>query len=78
MEARGLAGIPQTMLGFYADVVREVLGVPDELKLLFGISFGAADPAGPSSRYRMGRVPIEESVVLHDTPGVFDRRRTAG
>lgn len=34
LAARGLAGIPQTVLGVYADTVREFLGVPAELKLL--------------------------------------------
>ncbi len=72
LEARGLAGIPQTMLGIYADVVRESLGVKPDMKLLFGISFGLADPEGPASEYRMGRAPLAESVVLHDTPGVLD------
>ncbi|MFD9319117.1 nitroreductase family protein [Streptomyces sp. NPDC060053] len=28
LAARGLAGIPQTVLGVYADTVREFLGVP--------------------------------------------------
>lgn len=72
LEARGLAGIPQTMLGSYADVVRESLGIKPEMKLLFGISFGRADPEGPASEYRMGRAPLDESVVVHDTPGVLD------
>ncbi|MFI5881655.1 nitroreductase family protein [Streptomyces sp. NPDC051554] len=34
LAARGLAGIPQTVLGVYAGTVREFLGVPAELKLL--------------------------------------------
>ncbi|MER7997459.1 nitroreductase [Streptomyces sp. NPDC095613] len=72
LTARGLDGIPQTMLGFYADTVREFLGVPEELKLLFGISFGTADQAAPANGFRMGRVPLEQSVVLHETPGVLD------
>ena len=72
LEAHGLAGVPQTMLGYYADVVREVLQVDAELGLLFGISFGLVDPAGPSDAYRMGRVPLGESVVVHDTVGVLD------
>lgn len=72
LEARGLAGIPQTMLGSYADTVRESLDVKPDMKLLFGVSFGLADPEGPASEYRMGRVPLAESVVLHDTPGVLD------
>lgn len=75
LEARGLAGIPQTMLGFYADTVRESLGVKEDMKLLFGISFGSADPKGPSSEYRMDRVPLAESVVAHDTPGILEQTR---
>ncbi|WP_234310789.1 MULTISPECIES: nitroreductase family protein [unclassified Streptomyces] len=74
LVARGLDGIPQTMLGFYADVVREFLDVPEELKLLFGISFGRADEAAPVNTFRMGRVSLERSVVLHGTPGVLDER----
>ncbi|WP_030953075.1 nitroreductase [Streptomyces sp. NRRL S-481] len=74
LAARELDGIPQTMLGFYADVVREFLDVPEELKLLFGISFGRADEAAPVNTFRMGRVPLERSVVLHGTPGVLDER----
>ncbi|MCG5434084.1 nitroreductase [Mycobacterium sp. MYCO198283] len=68
LTARGFHGIPQTILGMYADAVREVLGVPSELKLLFGISFGTADPSAPVNDLRMHRLPIEDSVVLHDTP----------
>lgn len=73
LAARGLAtAIPQTVLGVYADTVREFLGVPADLKLLFGISFGMADPAAPVNRLRTERVPLQWSVVLHDTPGVLD------
>jgi nitroreductase len=72
LTARGLGGIPQTMLGFYADTVREFLDVPADLKLLFGISFGAADEAAPANGFRMERAALEQSVVLHDTPGLLD------
>ncbi|GAA0979048.1 nitroreductase [Nocardiopsis tropica] len=72
LASRGLGGIPQTILGFYADTVREFLGVPEDLKLLFGISFGTADRTAPVNEFRRGRVPLHQSVVLHDTPGVLD------
>ncbi|MCV7431570.1 nitroreductase [Mycolicibacterium bacteremicum] len=68
LTARGFHGIPQTVLGMYADVVRDVLGVPEDLKLLFGISFGTADPEAKVNDLRMHRLPVEQSVVLHDTP----------
>lgn len=74
LTARGLGGIPQTMLGFYADTVREFLGVPKDLKLLFGISFGIADQTAPVNNFRVGRAALEQCVVLHDTPGVLDQQ----
>ncbi|SCF98747.1 MULTISPECIES: hypothetical protein [unclassified Streptomyces] len=61
--------------GLYSDTIREFLGVPGDLKLLFGISFGIsfgiANEAAVVNSVRMGRVPLEQSVVLHDTPGVL-------
>lgn len=65
LAARGLGGIPQTALGFFAGTIREFLGIPDELKLLFGISFGYPDDDAPGNRIRMDRVPIESSVTFH-------------
>ncbi|WP_027873650.1 nitroreductase [Spongiibacter marinus] len=43
LAAEGLASCPQTALSFNADLVREVLGIDAENKLLFGISFGEED-----------------------------------
>ena len=65
LVAHGLAGIPQTYLGFFADTVRECLGVPSDRKLLFGISFGFADESDPIAPYRIGRLPGEEFATFH-------------
>ena len=65
LTARGFHGIPQTILGMYADVVRSALDISDDYKLLFGISFGTADPDAPVNRIRMHRLPVEQSVVMH-------------
>ncbi|WP_328811698.1 nitroreductase [Rhodococcus sp. NBC_00294] len=66
LEARGYNGIPQTMVGMYADDVRAVLEVPDDMKLLFGISFGTADPTEPVNDLRMHRLPVASTAVVHD------------
>ncbi|HBP4966862.1 TPA: nitroreductase [Pseudomonas aeruginosa] len=66
LAARGYAGVPQTILGSFAETVRHALGVSDDLKLLFGISFGMPDSAHASFGYREGRVPLEDSVVWHE------------
>jgi len=65
LVAHGLAGIPQTFLGFFADTVRACLGVPPDRKLLFGISFGHADEAHPIAGYRIDRLGIEDFTTFH-------------
>lgn len=65
LAARGLGGIPQTSLGFFAGSIRHVLGIPEEMKMLFGISFGYPDDDAPGNRMRMDRVPVSESVTFH-------------
>lgn len=65
LAAHGLGGIPQTALGFFAGTIREFLGIPDELKLLFGISFGYPDEDAPGNRVRMDRVPLDTSATFH-------------
>lgn len=67
LVANGLDGIPQTQLGSYAEQARELLGLPDDLKLLFGISFGYADVEAPAARYKIGRIPVNDSVFHHST-----------
>ena len=67
LTARGYHGVPQGMHGLFADTVRAHLGLPPDLKLLYGISFGTADPDASANRLDIGRAPLEEHVVLHDT-----------
>jgi nitroreductase len=65
LAARGIGSIPLTSVGFYSDVVREVLGVSVEYQLLYGIAFGHADTEAISYPIRLGRDPIEKSVTFH-------------
>jgi nitroreductase len=66
LTARGLGGVPQTSLGLFADTVRQALGVPSDLKLLFGVSFGHPDPGSPANHLVMPRDPARANVTLHD------------
>lgn len=65
LTAHGYAGVPQTILGTFADTIRKALDISHELKLLFGISFGIADKSHASSHYQEGRIPIEESIIWY-------------
>ena len=64
MEAHGVASCPQGLLSFYADTVRETLGVTGG-KLLFGISFGYADPTAAVNAVATGRAPLGETTRFH-------------
>lgn len=66
LKARGIGSVPQTILGFHADTVRQVLGVSDDKKLLFGISFGYPDQEAKVNKIRVGRDPIENNVTMHN------------
>ncbi|MEU3327468.1 nitroreductase [Streptomyces albus] len=64
MTAYGVASCPQGLLSFYADTVRDELGV-DEGKLLVGISFGYADESAPVNRITTERAALEETTAFH-------------
>lgn len=66
MVAHGLGCCPQTALSFEADVVRQTLGVEQSNKLLFGISFGYADPDAPVNRCVTERAGLGDCVQFHE------------
>lgn len=63
LAARGLGGVPQTSVGMLAASVREELGVPDDFKLLFAVSFGYPDNS--QQKLPLGRASLEEAVTFH-------------
>lgn len=65
LTAHGLGSCPQTSLGFHADIVKEVLGIDDSLKLLFGISFGYPDSDNPINNARVGRAKLCDTTTFH-------------
>ena len=66
LAAHGISSCAQGMLGFFAATVREVLGIADGSRLVYGISIGYADVASPVNRFEMPRVPLRESTRWHD------------
>ena len=66
MQSHGLASCPQTILGYDADSVRRELDVEDDLKLLFGISFGYEDTSLPENQIVPDRAELHESVKFHE------------
>ncbi|MDQ0776984.1 nitroreductase [Streptomyces aurantiacus] len=64
LGAYGVASCPQALMSFFADTVRETLGLTGG-KLLFGIAFGYADPAAAVNTVAVGREPLGETTRFH-------------
>ena len=65
LASAGIGSCPQGSLGDYPAIVREVLGLEEDGRLLMGISFGYADEADPSSAVRPARSALAELAQFH-------------
>lgn len=65
LTARGFGGIPMLTLSMFAKQVKEILGVSDDLQLLYGISFGYPDWNADTNKEHLGRIDVSESVTIH-------------
>lgn len=64
--AEGLSTCAQASLAVYSDVVRRELGVPDEVKLLFGVGIGYEDTGAAANNCRTTREPLVSNVTFLD------------
>tara|TARA_B110000444_G_scaffold181686_2_gene170517 strand:+ start:1933 stop:2610 length:678 start_codon:yes stop_codon:yes gene_type:complete len=64
LTANGLASCPQTSLSFHCDQLRTELNLKENLKLVFGLSFGYEDPEHTANLCRVQRSDIDESVLF--------------
>ncbi len=62
----GLATCPQASLAEYPDLVREQLGLGDDLAVVCGMSLGHADPDAPVNGFRLEREPVETFTRWYD------------
>ena len=60
----GLAACAQASLATYPSAVREVLDVPKEIGILFGIALGYESPDAPANACRTDRNPVEDNVCF--------------
>lgn len=65
LTARGIASCAQGALGLYPDIVRCHLGVANDHRLLFGVSFGYEDKASKANAARVGRAALHDAVTFH-------------
>lgn len=62
----GLGAIPQAALASHATLIRRHFDIPDDRKILAGISFGYADIDHPANSYRTARASLDEAVSWVD------------
>ena len=65
LTSRGIASCAQGALGLYTGIVRRHLGLGDEHRLMFGISFGYEDVSVPANTTRTNRASLEQAVRFH-------------
>jgi len=62
-QANGVATVAQASLAMYPEVLREVLGIGADRRVVCGISFGYADASHPANSYRTRRADLPEAVA---------------
>jgi nitroreductase len=65
LTARGIASCAQGALGLFPEIIRLQLGIPQNYKLLFGVSFGYEDRNVKANTARVGRAPLDDAVRFH-------------
>ncbi len=66
LAAFGIGSCAMGSMRSYPDLVREVFGFDNEIKILFGMAFGYEDESVPANRTKVGRDPISSNVTIRD------------
>jgi nitroreductase len=64
-HSHGVATIAQAAIASQSPFIREYFGLPDDRKVLLGVSFGFADESHPANGYRTPRQSKGEMVTWH-------------
>ena len=62
MQEKGIGSCMQGALGQYPGPAREMLGIPEERGILFGMSFGYIDETKPENKIDVGREALGDAV----------------
>lgn len=62
MQQHGISNCMQGALGQFPDPIRDIFALPDARGVLFGMSFGYADPDAPANQARTTREDLKTNV----------------
>ena len=65
LEAAGVASIAQAALASYSPMVRDHFGLPEQRRVLCGVSFGWEDTEHPANGFRTSRVGVDDVINWH-------------
>jgi nitroreductase len=65
-QGLGLGAIPQAAIARCSPFVRDFFGIPDDRRVLLGISFGYPDRDDPANSFRTNRAPLSEAAQWVD------------
>ncbi|MGV0812448.1 nitroreductase [Mycolicibacterium boenickei] len=66
LTARGLGTCTQVSIAGYPEVVRDQLGIPDDLRILCGLGIGYPDHDFPGNSVATPRNPLADNVVFRE------------
>jgi nitroreductase len=66
LTARGIGSCVQVSIAGYPEVIREQLGIAEELRILCGVSIGYPDPEFAANALHTPRSPLEDNVTFVD------------
>jgi nitroreductase len=66
MQESGIDSCMQGALGQFPQPVREILELPEDMGILFGMSFGYADDDATANKTRTNRASVEQSVKFYN------------
>jgi nitroreductase len=64
-QSLGIAAAPQAALAGHAPLLREHLGLPENRRVVVGVSFGYADTEHPVNGFRTSRATLDDVVTWH-------------
>ncbi|KMO73310.1 nitroreductase family protein [Mycolicibacterium chubuense] len=64
LSARGIGTCVQVSIAGYPEVLRDQLGIPEEHRILCGVSIGYPDPTFPANHLDVPRNPLEANVTF--------------
>lgn len=62
LTARGIGSCVQVSIAGYPEVIREQLGIGEDMRILCGMSIGYPDPNFPANELNVPRSPLEQNV----------------